>query len=217
MHDAFLRDIRDNPDDDTMRLIYADWLDEQGDPRGEFIHVQMRLAGALPATTSSALRQREQELLRRHAVGWVGGKMSRLRRWVFRRGFLDEIELRADHFLADFGELLDREPVRCVRLRWATGSIAAISASPRLRTLRELDLSRCYLNDATAEVLAGSPHLDRLHALGLRSNFIRQRGAEALARSASLSRVQLLDLSGNLLTASARQALIARFGPAVRF
>jgi uncharacterized protein (TIGR02996 family) len=44
---AFLRDICEHPDDDTPRLIYADWLDERGAPkdreRAEFIRVQCRL------------------------------------------------------------------------------------------------------------------------------------------------------------------------------
>jgi uncharacterized protein (TIGR02996 family) len=217
MREVFLRDIRDNPDDDTLRLIFADWLEERSDPRGEFIRVQMRLREALPATTAALLQQRERELLREHAVGWIGRRMSRLHRWVFRRGFLDEIELRGDHFLADFGELLDSEPVRCVRLRWAIGTLEALAESPRLAALRELDLSRCFLNDRMIEVLAASPHLGRLQALGLRSNFIRQRGAEVLAQAASLSQLHLLDLSGNLLTAAARQTLVARFGAAVRF
>src|SRR5262249_58171476 len=43
--DAFLRDIIADPDDDGLRLIYADWLDDHGDPeRAEFIRVQCRLA-----------------------------------------------------------------------------------------------------------------------------------------------------------------------------
>ena len=38
--DAFLQAIIENPDDDAPRLLYADWLEERGDPRGEFIRVQ---------------------------------------------------------------------------------------------------------------------------------------------------------------------------------
>ncbi len=42
---AFLRAINDGPDDDTPRLVYADWLDEHGDPqRAELIRVQCRIA-----------------------------------------------------------------------------------------------------------------------------------------------------------------------------
>ena len=32
--DALLGDIKDNPDDDTPRLVYADWLEERGDTDG---------------------------------------------------------------------------------------------------------------------------------------------------------------------------------------
>ncbi len=42
---AFLRAILDSPDEDTPRLVYADWLEEQGDPqRAEFIRLQCRIA-----------------------------------------------------------------------------------------------------------------------------------------------------------------------------
>lgn len=42
--DAFLAAIAENPDDDTGRLVFADWLDERNDPLGEFIRVQIKLA-----------------------------------------------------------------------------------------------------------------------------------------------------------------------------
>lgn len=36
---TFLEVIQANPDDEVPKLIYADWLDEQGDPRGELIRL----------------------------------------------------------------------------------------------------------------------------------------------------------------------------------
>jgi uncharacterized protein (TIGR02996 family) len=40
--DAFLQAILDAPDDDTPRLVYADWLEEYGQPdRAAFIRVLM--------------------------------------------------------------------------------------------------------------------------------------------------------------------------------
>ena len=38
--EEFIQEILANQDDDTPRLIFADWLEERGDPRGEFIRVQ---------------------------------------------------------------------------------------------------------------------------------------------------------------------------------
>jgi uncharacterized protein (TIGR02996 family) len=43
---GFLADIVANIDDDTPRLVYADWLDERGEEaRAEFIRLQCRMAG----------------------------------------------------------------------------------------------------------------------------------------------------------------------------
>ena len=42
--EAFERDILDHPFDDTCRLIYADWLEERGDERGEFLRLQHNLS-----------------------------------------------------------------------------------------------------------------------------------------------------------------------------
>lgn len=38
--DGFLHAIMETPDDDVPRLVYADWLEEHGDPRAELIRVQ---------------------------------------------------------------------------------------------------------------------------------------------------------------------------------
>lgn len=70
--EAFLRDIAANPDDDATRLIYADWLDENGDPaRAEFIRVQIGLA-SLPEEDDRRwpLLAREQVLLAAHEGEW---------------------------------------------------------------------------------------------------------------------------------------------------
>jgi uncharacterized protein (TIGR02996 family) len=57
-HDeAFLQAMVEDPDDDTPRLVYADWLDENGQPeRAEFIRIQCELAA----------RSGPGTLLRRH-------------------------------------------------------------------------------------------------------------------------------------------------------
>ena len=60
-----LRAVIAAPDDDLPRLVYADWLDEHGDPDlAEFIRVQCRLAATTPADPDWIdLRDRESELL----------------------------------------------------------------------------------------------------------------------------------------------------------
>ncbi|MGE3804045.1 MAG: TIGR02996 domain-containing protein [Gemmataceae bacterium] len=40
---AFLAAILERPDDDDRKLIYADWLDEQGDPRAEYLRLMIKV------------------------------------------------------------------------------------------------------------------------------------------------------------------------------
>jgi uncharacterized protein (TIGR02996 family) len=81
MHDdtPFLRAVCEAPFDDGPRLVWADALDERGDPRGEFVRVQCELAatsmracayeseyGSMFGTCGCrrcVLRRRERELL----------------------------------------------------------------------------------------------------------------------------------------------------------
>src|SRR4051812_28078438 len=75
--ESFLQAIRAEPDDDTVRLIYADWLMEQDDPvraeRGEFIRLQIEHARLPPGHEQrQPLEQRQQELLARHWEAWIG-------------------------------------------------------------------------------------------------------------------------------------------------
>jgi uncharacterized protein (TIGR02996 family) len=62
--DALYRSVCASPHDDLPRLVYADWLEENGRPhRAEFIRVQCRLADASPADTDYVdLLEREAEL-----------------------------------------------------------------------------------------------------------------------------------------------------------
>ena len=62
--EGFLQAIIEEPDDVGLRLIYADWLEERGDPRGEFIRVQCQLED-LDENDSrfDELKTRERELL----------------------------------------------------------------------------------------------------------------------------------------------------------
>jgi uncharacterized protein (TIGR02996 family) len=96
-HDGFIQSIIEDPEDDTPRLVYADWLEEYGCPeRAEFIRVQIAL-DRLPTGDPSwaSLRTREAELLDCHQREWVGPLRSLLTRWMFRRGFLDEVAVPA--------------------------------------------------------------------------------------------------------------------------
>jgi uncharacterized protein (TIGR02996 family) len=62
-----------NPDDIGAHMAYADWLTEQGDPRGEFIQVQLALEDPRRSVRErDRRRQREQALRQAHEREWLG-------------------------------------------------------------------------------------------------------------------------------------------------
>jgi uncharacterized protein (TIGR02996 family) len=99
--EAFLEAILERPEDDAPRLVYADWLDEHGDPdRAEFIRLQCGLAGLEEDDPRRPpLLARERELLGRRQQEWLGPLRPLLRRWTFRRGFLDAVAVPARVYL----------------------------------------------------------------------------------------------------------------------
>ena len=99
--EVFHRAVIYHPDDDAVRLIFADWLTEHDDPRGLFIHVQFALA-TLPEDddTWPGLKRCEQQLLARHRREWAGPVASFVNQYEFVRGFVENVSLSAATFQA---------------------------------------------------------------------------------------------------------------------
>jgi uncharacterized protein (TIGR02996 family) len=228
--DAFLQTILETPADDTPRLIYADWLEEHGDPeRAEFIRAQVELA-RLPDEDSrrAPLEARAQQLLDKHRDEWV----EPLGPWgegcVFRRGFVEEVEIVPSRSVAVLDDLFRRAPVQHLRVRglvhhpWDTVTpeveefmdlcrdhARALAASPHLDRLSALTLRHNHLGVAEVIALLRSPYRARLTALDLGHNPLADAGAAALAAEPGLAELTRLDLEGCHLTDTGLQSLIA--------
>jgi uncharacterized protein (TIGR02996 family) len=114
---AFLRSIIAAPDDDLPRLVYADWLDENGDPdRAELIRVQCELA-KMPDhdPRRRSLEDREHELLGEHEVGWLSGLPGYIQEWEWRRGFVYEVSASLVQIQNDPNESFAGHPVTSLR------------------------------------------------------------------------------------------------------
>lgn len=96
--DELLDAIFDNPEDDGVRLVYADWLIERGDPRGEFIHIQYKRRDRGLSPTEE---KHEKALLKKHLHTWLGPDLARAvdpkQGLCFERGFPIKIELEESH------------------------------------------------------------------------------------------------------------------------
>lgn len=168
------------PDDDAPRLVLADFLSGLGDPRGEFIALQCRLAAAPDDEARRALRIAENKLLAAHEATWTApffdvAKSTPFRKVkvVFHRGFLEEATLPLEA-LDDLERLFEAAPL-LRRLRFdspgftgqthAPPTLTGRLSSPLLRRVRSLDLRLPAGGDAVAVELARCPHLTGLRTL----------------------------------------------------
>jgi uncharacterized protein (TIGR02996 family) len=68
---ALISTIREHPGDPTPRLVYADWLEERGDPRAEYLRLVVELAVESPHRRVVERRaERLQELARTIDRDW---------------------------------------------------------------------------------------------------------------------------------------------------
>jgi uncharacterized protein (TIGR02996 family) len=98
--DGLLSAIHAEPDSDERRLIFADWLMDQGDSRGELMRLQV-LRARLPVGDPRwiDLDRQEWKLLNRDARLWLGPLYPATLSWQYVRGLL-RLEVEAETFLA---------------------------------------------------------------------------------------------------------------------
>jgi uncharacterized protein (TIGR02996 family) len=131
-----------NPDDLASHMAYADYLSERGDPRGEFIQVQLALEDqGRPAAEREKLRQREMVLLDLHRREWLGGLAAHL---------FDDTDALHRRYAQDH--------VSCCRWRrgWVEdvylwffdlATARALADCPATRLLRRLHIDSCGYED----------------------------------------------------------------------
>jgi uncharacterized protein (TIGR02996 family) len=205
--EGFLARVREVPDDDGPRLIFADWLDEQGDSRGQFIRVQVALA-KLPDLDRRRpeLLRAQHDLLARFGEVWAAPFRGLATGPVFHRGFVEEVKVAARQFLGHGPALFAADPVRHLHLLDLGGHLGPVF-SPLLARLTGLTVFAQHLGDPLARAVAECPHLAGLRALRLGRNRIGDAGAERLTGSPHLAALQDLDLAENELGEPAARAL----------
>ncbi len=211
--EAFLRAIQATPDDDTLRLVFADWLQETGDSaRAEFIRLQHRVELLPPGPERSAIEDHTDELLALHEMDWLG-PVGQLHSWEWRRGFVERVSGGPRPTLEAARGLFERNPVRVVgfgTVCWWLNEMVELPflerieelcfdvgdepqnrsilldflASPRLARLRELDISTGGDTGGVLADLATRSAIPPLSAIKLRE--VTFDDADALVRASNL-------------------------------
>lgn len=213
---ALLAAILAHPDEDTPRLMFADWLDEHGQPeRAEFIRIQC------DPTADEVAEDRAAELEERNRVKWlVGLPQFPSTRWEFRRGFPEYLEVTAEVVLSRFESFVRVPSLRSLTVYELSNQTTRDFVSRRWGSTwvaleLEEDPSLSHLNpyDSTPAIVAvaRSPQFKQLQHLQLSMFDFTQEGVAALASSPHLQylrRLRLADYADGPLFAPLRE----RFG-----
>jgi uncharacterized protein (TIGR02996 family) len=226
MDEGLLRAIIAQPEDDALRLIYADWLEEHDRPeRARLIRVQCELyqLTELDDTATqdrrAALASEVVALLKKHRAAWLaelpslGGVFwhpapnDRSPGGIFERGFVNMIKAESPTALLDTGErAFAVAPVQRLYMGWLGPRASRKFAQwPFLAHLRSLEALGAV--DRSVAELARSPHLGSLRRLKLAWCSITAAGVEALAGAKWLGELTHLDLSSNRIDESGACAL----------
>jgi uncharacterized protein (TIGR02996 family) len=172
---AFLRMIAAAPDDDAPRLVYADALEESGDPalaaRAEFIRVQCERARLVPDSPRwRELWHRDTALLE-WARQWRAElpRIEGLLYGGFIRGFIDQVTALGDQFLTQFRTLFDMLPLRKLSLTSVSvRTLRRVAQAPELVELEVVELpANIWLSTETVRSLVDRGPWPRLRRLRL--------------------------------------------------
>ena len=220
---ALLTAIAANPDEDTPRLMYADWLDEHAQAvRAEFIRVQIAISQKehLPRAALNRhvdLFKRNQELIDRHRAELLGplAMLPRAARIEFRRGFLARIELHVEPFLGHAGLLAGLQPQPGVRVTAVAASLAEFTRCPHLDVVTELAAYSPTPELAVPDeidILDAAERLTRLAVLDVEGCALGDWFCELLDNFALPALVEL-DLSQNAITDIGVQSFLRTHHP----
>jgi uncharacterized protein (TIGR02996 family) len=217
---AFLADVLDHPDDDAPRLVFADWLDENGDAdRAEFIRAQIELARCpVGDPRHEEANQREWAIRQRYLPSFKqtlpGGRdlgHLRIRPW---RGFGAIVYCTAGYFLKLGPRAFRVMPIQHAELYCVSPQqLSKLVRSRLLAKLRTLEIDEGGRDAAGARLLADCPHLAGLRELTFRGWApFGEDGARALAGSPHLANLKVLRLRSDLASEKGVAILHERFG-----
>lgn len=200
--------LRHHPEDWPSWLVYADWLTDAGDARGQLIALAHRLEiERLSKHERRNLQQQASLLTQEYQREWLSrSTIPKEAELEWRHGFvvgvslpwddhalrrLAEIQAHPDtHFLTRLG-LCDSE--------FEAKRVLALASSGCLRTFTRLELYNNELGPKGAHALTSSETLCALTYLGLFHSHLGDEGARILATSEGLHALIELDLSNNKL------------------
>lgn len=181
----FLDAISRAPDDDELRRVYADWLDERGDARGEFIRLQLSEA----AKPYGEGRERMQEMLTASWRNFAGELAPWCNEHCFSRGLVTRVNMTPAAFVKEGERVFSKYPVQTLHVnapKFTEKQLLQVVNAPaisRVRTLSLAQLNPRAMPRLPLAALAKGTHFDSLRALHFMScGFSAEDWSELLMR-----------------------------------
>jgi uncharacterized protein (TIGR02996 family) len=211
---ALLAAIIANPAEDTPRLAYADWLDENGDPtRARFIRLQYEIEKLPPIGAKASKAKKEEEaLLKKHQKKWAGEIAGLAGGYRFRRGFVEMVRVSVANFLKHGKRLFELAPLREVRFDEIGDRMPALVKSPHFGRVETLGFNS-YIGDQLHDddhlaALLAAPALATVRRLNFGMSSLGTDDLKQIARCPHLGSVVHLDLSSNPFGADGLNAIV---------
>lgn len=193
--EQFAEAIIANPNDVEARLVFADFLEEQNDPRSELVRLQFRMADMSKYDRVwPKLRQRERELIREH--GCFGEVPKVVKVIDTMGGFVDAIELTVARYLKHQTEIFSAAPIRSVTLVSKSTRFDQVRLSPHLAQLVSLTLKSNHVTEEQLTGLLSEGNFDNLRSLDVRGCTLSDDFARVLTTLPTLASIEELAIDG---------------------
>jgi uncharacterized protein (TIGR02996 family) len=213
---AFLRTIRENPDADLPRLVYADWLQEHGETlRAEFLRAHLELE-----------RLTEDSPRRRELAFWCRTQLDTQSHLLFEpplqpkfarygRGLVEA----AEFWNASDGEIASAFHLAPLRRVWVYGHwpyFSHLLNIPEDNCLRTLDMTgnRLTADEMIYVGVMPFPHLKELVLTGCN---LDDEAAQIMCEHPFYQKLERIHVGGNPFSDEGRQRLREQFGERISF
>jgi uncharacterized protein (TIGR02996 family) len=197
-HVDLLHAILEDPLNDQARLVYADALQELGDPRGEYI--------ALSFAKGKRAAEQAQALLDTHRKNKWQNFGAKGARYTWERGFVQSVGCKLAELVAAGPLMWEVEPIERLNIYDdPDGNLGALLAFPlRIRSF-ETPLS----SEVDVRAVAAATTLGNVTTLKLRS--LAEGGAKHLAASKAMPALRAFTAKSCGLDAAGFKRLLATF------
>ncbi len=221
--------VLEDPENVDLRLVFADWYQDHGDPRAEFIQVQVAL-DRLPKghVWREDMEKRERDLLAEYRKEWdaplyrqlnqtglkgeVRARRGIVRGWEYRRGFVEHLTVDASTLMFWFPTFQQLGPLRSIRIGNAQRVLSQLVNWEPLSQFVKVDLRHNPIGDAGFSEFWESPYLSQVSEFNLVDVGLTDESLDLLLAADRFPNLKRLVLSQNRFSRDGWGQLLFHFG-----